>query len=124
MIKHTDLFRLRNPHLCLPLGGTLRVSVDKTRKRDVTESVTGRVQGALSSVQLNDIPVLKTTHNCNCAMSHPRLEPVVLISSLPPVSPSRKRRHREELSDVIGSPHKRQSGSQRDKRMYVCDSRS
>jgi hypothetical protein len=42
--KPTDLFLLRNSHLCLSLGGTSRVSVDKTRRCDVTKGVTGRVQ--------------------------------------------------------------------------------
>jgi hypothetical protein len=102
---------------------------DKTRKCDVTGSVTGRVQVLCHRlVQLVQVvPRPKTTPTC--AMSHPRLEPVVLINSLPPGSPIRKRRDREELSDApISSPQNRQSRSQRvdqrGKGMYVCESRS
>ena len=99
---------------------------DKTRKCDVTKSVTGRVQSSVSSTRRSR-PRPKTT--ATCAMSHPRLEPVVLINSLPPDSPLRKRRDREELIDApISSPPKRQSRSQlvdqRGKGMYVCESRS
>ena len=115
--KPTDLFLLRNSHLCLSPGGTSRVSVDKTRRCDVTKSVTGRVR-------FNCLPPKITP---TCAMSHPRLEPVVLISSLPPGSPSRKRRLREDIPDgSIRSPHKRLSESQqvaqRGKGMYVYES--
>lgn len=62
-----------------------------------------------------------------CAMSHPpRLEPIVLISSLPPGSPSRKRKLREEEPSgaLISSPPNGQSGTQRvAQRMYVCEPR-
>ena len=51
--KPTDLFLLRNSHLCLSLGGTSRVLVDKTRRCDVTKSVTGRVQVQLSLAENN-----------------------------------------------------------------------
>jgi len=63
-------------------------------------------------------------------MSLPRLEPVVLITSHPPGSPSQKRKHREEPSDALSpstSPNegqlRRRRAAQRGKAMYVCRSR-
>jgi hypothetical protein len=41
--RSTDLSLFHSSRICLPLGGTSRVSVYKTRQCDVTMSVTGRV---------------------------------------------------------------------------------
>lgn len=115
----TDFFLFHSSQICLPLGGTSRVLIDKTRQCDVTASVTGRVSSPAASLvrQTNSI------FAPNGAMSHlPRPKPVVFIGSLPPSSPSRKRKL-EDLSDSsISAPQIGKPESQRRRGTYVCDS--
>jgi len=113
--RSTDLFQFHNSRICLPLGWTSRVSVDETRKCDVTASVTRRVC-VRSCVSCVVFPP-------NRAMSHlPRPKPVVFIASLPPGLSSRKRKLNGETSDApTSAPHIGQPESKK-RVTYVCDS--
>lgn len=101
----------------------------------MTASVTGRVDVTFTFTCLVNLgplfPCVYTKKRVSASksrpMSLPRLEPVVLITSHPPSSPSQKRKHREEPSDPLSpstSPKegelRRRRAAQSGKAMYVC----